>query len=132
MSRPRRRLHLVRPGRPSAAGPRQVFRRQRPPSRARHLLDGVLLLAGGSGLLVGLWLLTERFDTLLLVSRAIGDLLNGLTRLGAGLLQLLGVLLLVGLALLALAMLVGGLVRLVRGALAPATPRPRRPQAGRG
>ncbi|MCP9791617.1 hypothetical protein KBZ20_06775 [Vulcanococcus limneticus Candia 3F8] len=102
-----------------------MFRRKRPTSRWRQLLDGVLLLAGGTGLLVGLWLLTERFDTLLLVSRAISDLLNGLARLGAGLLQLLSVLLLVGLALLALAMLVGGLVRLVRAVLAPAPPKRR-------
>ena len=129
MNRPRRRLHLVRPGRSGPPGPRHVFRRKRPPSRGRHLLDGVLLLAGGTGLLVGLWLLTERFDTVLLVSRAISDLLNGLARLGAGLLQLVSVLLLVGLALLALAMLVGGLVRLVRAVLAPAPPK-RRESAG--
>ncbi|WP_411876898.1 hypothetical protein [Vulcanococcus limneticus] len=125
MKRPRRRLQLVRPGRPGSSEARHVFRRKRPASRWRQLFDGVLLLAGGMGLLVGLWLLTERFDTLLLVSRAISDLLNGLARLGSGLLQLLSVLLLVGLALLALAMLVGGLVRLVRAVLAPTPPKRR-------
>lgn len=120
MSRLRRRLHLVRPGgRPAQGAGRHVFRRGRRVSRWRQLLDALLLLAGGSGLLVALWRLTERFDTLLLVSRALNDLISGLARLGLGLAQLLAVLLMVGLALLALAMLVGALVRLVRGVLPP-------------
>jgi hypothetical protein len=115
-----RRLQLVRSGR-SADTPRTVFRQRRPPSRLRQVLDGLLLLAAGTGLLVLLLQLPELIDldSLLLVSTAIGNLIAGLSRLVMGVLQLLGVLLLVGLALLALVLLVAGLVRLVRALVAP-------------
>jgi hypothetical protein len=78
-----------------------------------------LLLAGGVGLLLALMRLPERLDTLLLVSNAIANLIGGLSKLGLGLLQLLGVLVLVGVVLLALAFLIGGLVRLARALLRP-------------
>ena len=68
-------------------------------------------------LLLALMRLPERLDTLLLVSNAIANLIGGLSKLGLGLLQLFGVLLLVGVVLLALAFLAGGLVRLARALL---------------
>ena len=86
------------------------------------MLDALLLLAAGIGLLVLLLQLPELIDldSLLLVSTAIGNLIGGLSRLLLGIVQLLAVLLLVALALLALALLTGGFVRLVRALLAPA------------
>jgi len=111
-----RRLQLVRSGR-AADSTRSVFRKRRAPSRLRQVLDGLLLLAAGTGLLVFLLQLPELIDldSLLLVSTAIGNLIAGLSRLLMGVLQLLGV----GLALLALVLLVAGLVRLVRALVAP-------------
>jgi hypothetical protein len=112
------RLRVV--GRGAAAeSQRSVFRQRRAPRRPRLLLEGMLLLAGGVGLLVLLLQLPRLvdLDSLLLVSTAIGHLIGGLSQLLLGLLQLLGVLLLVGLALLALVLLVAGLLRLVRAVL---------------
>jgi len=127
MSRAPKRLTLMRPGRRSQVG-RQRAKRKRPPARIRQLGEALLLLAGGVGLLLALMRLPERLDTLLLVSNAIANLIGGLSKLGLGLLQLLGVLVLVGVVLVALAFLVGGLVRLARALLRPkatATPTPR-------
>jgi hypothetical protein len=70
-------------------------------------------------MLLALMHLPERLDTLLLVSNAIANLIGGLSRLGLGLLQLLGVLLLVGGVLLSLAFLAGGLIRMTRALLRP-------------
>ena len=127
MSRSPKRLTLMRPGRRSQVG-RLGAKRKRPPARIRQLGEALLLLAGGVGLLLALMRLPERLDTLLLVSNAIANLIGGLSKLGLGLLQLLGVLVLVGVVLLALAFLAGGLVRLARALLRPkatATPTPR-------
>ena len=127
MSRDPKRLSLMRPGRRSQIGAKGA-KRKRPPARIRQLGEGLLLLAGGVGLLLALMRLPDRLDTLLLVSNAIANLIGGLSKLGLGLLQLLGVLLLVGVVLLALACLAGGLVRLVRALLRPkasARPSPR-------
>lgn len=116
----RRPLHL-----PLAASGRRgrMFRRQRRQTRLRLFGSGLLLLAGGTGILVGLLQLPERLDTLLLVSRAIANLISGLSRFGVGLLQLLGVVALVGLALSALVLLAAGLVRLAKALLPPRSPR---------
>lgn len=117
MTRPGR-LRVV--GRSASAQPqRSVFRKQRPPRRPRLLLEGMLLLAAGVGLLVLLLQLPRLvdLDSLLLVSTAISHLIGGLSQLLLGCLQLLGVLVLVALALLALVLLVGGLMRLVRALL---------------
>ena len=65
-------------------------------------------------LLASLMLIPERFDTLLLVSTAIANVIGGLSRLGLGLLQLTGVLVVALLALLALVLLLGGMVRVAR------------------
>ena len=93
------------------------------------MLDALLLMAAGIGLLVLLLQLPQRIDldSLLLVSTAIAHLIGGLSQLLLGLVQLLGVLVLVALALLALVLLLAGLVRLVRALLAPmpAAPSPR-------
>ena len=122
-----RRLQLV--GRARSAGrQREVFRQRRRPSRSRRILEALLLMAAGVGLLVLLLQLPRLIDldSLLLVSTAIGHLIGGLADLLLGLLQLLAVLLLVGLSLLALVLLLGGTVRLVRAVLAPAQPRSER------
>jgi hypothetical protein len=78
------------------------------------------MAALGAGILVGLVQLPRRLDALLLVSTAIANLIAGLGRLSLALLQLGGVLAVVVLALLALVLLLGGAVRLVRSLL----PRP--------
>ncbi|MFZ9849201.1 MAG: hypothetical protein ACO3FA_04775 [Vulcanococcus sp.] len=123
-----RRLQVVRNGRPGGRQ-REVFRKRRRPGRARRILEALLLMAAGVGLLVLLLQLPRLIDldSLLLISTAIGHLIGGLADLMLGLLQLLGVLLLVGVALLALVLLLGGTVRLVRAVLAPSPPAPARP-----
>ena len=116
MSR-RRGLQVVRGGRGQPpAPPRTVFRQRRRPPRPRRILEALLLMAAGVGLLVLLLQLPELIDldSLLLISTAIGHLIGGLSQLLMGVLQLLAVLVLVAIALLALLLLVAGLVRFVR------------------
>lgn len=127
MNRASKRLTLIRPGRRSQIG-RQGSKSKRPPARIRQLAEALLLLAGGVGLLLALMRLPERLDTLLLVSNAIANLIGGLSKLGLGLLQLLGVLVLVGVVVLALAFLAGGLVRLARALLGPTSTAPPSPR----
>ena len=127
MSRASKRQALLRPGNRRPIG-RQGGKRKRPPARVRQVGEGLLLLAAGVALLLALMRLPERLDTLLLVSNAIANLIGGLSKLGLGLLQLLGVLLLVGVVLLALAFLAGGLVRLARALLRPKTTAPPSPR----
>ena len=117
-----RRLQVVGSGR-SSGRQREVFRKKRRPGRARRVLEALLLMAAGVGLLILLLQLPRLIDldSLLLISTAIGHLIGGLADLLLGLLQLLAVLLLVGLALLALVLLLAGTVRLVRAVLAPST-----------
>ncbi len=97
---------------------RLVFRRrrrQRPlGNRIRQASIGLLLVLAGVGLLYGLMQLPRWLDTVLLVSNAIANLISGLSRLGLGLLQLVGVFGVLALAVLALLLLVGGVVRLFR------------------
>lgn len=66
------------------------------------------------GLLLLLVRLPAHLDTLLLVSSALSNLITGLDRLGMGILQLASLLVVVVLAILALLLLVGGFVRLIR------------------
>lgn len=93
-------------------------------ARPRQILEALLLMAFGVGLLVLLLHLPELIDldSLLLVSTALANLIGGLSRLLMGILQLLGVALLVSSALLALVLLLGGLVRLVRATVMPMSP----------
>ncbi|MEB3169244.1 MAG: hypothetical protein VKK97_11010 [Synechococcaceae cyanobacterium] len=125
MSR-RRGLQVVGGSHKASAGAtRTVVRQRRRPPRSRLILESVLLMAAGVGVLVLLLQLPELIDldSLLLISTAIGHLIGGLSQLLLGVLQLLAVLLLVALALLALLLLVAGLVRFVRAVLAKAPPR---------
>ena len=97
----------------SALRPR---RRRRPPA-AKHMQAVVLALAwmaAGLGLIFGLSQLPSRLDTLLYFSTALGNISVGLVRLGLGIIQTLGALVLIGLVVVSLVLLLGGLVRLVR------------------
>ena len=97
----------------SALRPR---RRRRPPA-AKHLQAVVLALAwmaAGLGLIFGLSQLPSRLDTLLYFSTALGNISVGLVRLGLGIIQTLGALVLIGLVVVSLVLILGGLVRLVR------------------
>lgn len=72
--------------------------------------------------MAALMALADQFNTLLLVSQAVANLIRGLSLLATGLLQMLALLTVATLTLLALLLLVGGLTRMVRaigGALAP-------------
>ena len=129
MSR-RRGLQVVRGNRHQPpAEQRTVFRKRRRPPRARWMLEAMLLIAAGVGLLVLLLQLPELIDieSLLLISTAIGHLIGGLSQLLMGVLQLLAVLVLVAVALLALLPLVAGLVRFVRALLAAPTAKAKAP-----
>jgi hypothetical protein len=75
---------------------------------------GLAVAAAGATILMALMQIPQRFDGLLLVSNAIANVIGGLNRLAMGLLQLAGVLVVALLAVLALLLLVGGLVRIVR------------------
>jgi hypothetical protein len=122
-------LDLPRPREsPEPSGPivrRARGRRRRRLRRLHQGAMGLLLAVLGSGILAVLVRLPERLDTLLLVSNALANVIGGLSRLGLGLLQLGGVLLVVVLALFALLLLAGGVVRLWKALLAAeGTPQP--------
>ena len=102
---------------------KRVFKKRRPPLRWKQLGSGLLMIALGVGLLLALMQLPERLDTLLLVSTAIANLIGGMGRFLVGLLQLLGVLMLVLVAIGSLLLLAIGSLRLVRGCLGSG-PRP--------
>ena len=104
---------------------RKVFQQRPRQGRWKQVLSGLLLLALGCGLLVGLMQLPERLDTMLLVSTAIANLIGGLGRFLQGLLQLLAVLLLVLVAIGSLLLLLGGVVRLARSLMSPSASSPR-------
>jgi len=110
---PRRPAWRSAGGIPTSPGPR------RRPGRWRQLSIGLGLGGAGGALLASLMLIPERFDTLLLVSTAIANVIGGLSRLGMGLLQLTGVLVVALLALLALVLLLGGMVRVARCLASP-------------
>tara|TARA_Y100000991_G_scaffold164149_1_gene126098 strand:- start:53 stop:346 length:294 start_codon:yes stop_codon:yes gene_type:complete len=63
--------------------------------------------------------LPSYLDTLLFFSTALRNLTLGLMHFGAGLLQLSGALLLLGLVSLSLVLLIGGVIRAVRAFMAP-------------
>jgi hypothetical protein len=71
-------------------------------------------MAAGLGLIFGLSQLPSRLDTLLYFSTALGNISVGLVRLGLGIIQTIGALVLIGLVVVSLILLLGGLVRLVR------------------
>lgn len=120
---------MTRQRRLQVVTPRAGSSKRKSKARPRQILEALLLMAFGVGLLVLLLHLPDLIDldSLLLVSTALANLIGGLSRLLMGILQLLGVALLVSSALLALVLLLGGLVRLVRATVMPmsASPKPK-------
>jgi peptidoglycan/LPS O-acetylase OafA/YrhL len=111
MTSPRRRaLQLPTTG----ASKRRVFRRRRRPARWRQAGVALLLGAAGAGLLLALLQLPERFDTFLLLSTALANLIGGVQQALWGLVQLLAVVMLVLAAIAALGLVLAGVIRLVR------------------
>ena len=103
---------------PSTQRERRVFSQRKRPSKRlpvwRMLLESVLLLLLGSGLLAGLSWLPTQFDALVVVSEAIADLIRGLSQLLEAFLGLSAVILIAALLLLGLLALISGLIRFVR------------------
>ena len=97
---------------------RRVFSQRKRPSKRlpvwRMLLESVLLLLLGSGLLAGLSWLPTQVDALVVVSEAIADLIRGLSQLLEAFLGLSAVILIAALLLLGLLALISGLIRFVR------------------
>ena len=97
---------------------RRVFSQRKRPSKRlpvwRILLESVLLLLLGSGLLAGLSWLPTQVDALVVVSEAIADLIRGLSQLLEAFLGLSAVILIAALLLLGLLALISGLIRFVR------------------
>jgi hypothetical protein len=128
-----RPLHLPTPSLaapPSHSKRRKGGRRRRKPARLKQLAMGVVCVVGGALILSALMALAERFNTVLLVSQAVANLIRGLSLLATGLLQLLALLTVAALALLALLLLVGGITRMVRaigGALTAGSRPPQQP-----
>ena len=105
--------------RPLSAVPktRRVFSKQhrsRAVSVGRQMLEGLLLLALGSGLLAFLSWLPQKVDAMVVVSEAIADLIRGLGQLLEALLGLAAVILIAMLLLAGLLALVSGVFRLVK------------------
>ncbi len=103
---------------PSTQRERRVFSQRKRPSKRlpvwRMLLESVLLLLLGSGLLAGLSWLPTQVDALVVVSEAIADLIRGLSQLLEAFLGLSAVILIAALLLLGLLALISGLIRFVR------------------
>ena len=78
------------------------------------MLEGLLLLALGSGLLAFLSWLPQKVDAMVVVSEAIADLIRGLGQLLEALLGLAAVILIAMLILVGLLALVSGMLRLVK------------------
>ena len=97
---------------------RRVFSQRKRPSKRlpvwRMLLESVLLLLLGTGLLAGLSWLPTKVDAIVVVSEAIADLIRGLSQLLEALLGLSAVILIAALLVLGLLALLSGLIRFVR------------------
>ena len=96
---------------------RRVFsKRSRPKavSVGRQMLEGVLLLALGSGLLAFLSWLPQKVDAMVVVSEAIADLIRGLGQLLEALLGFAAVILIAILLLAGLLAMLSGGFRLVK------------------
>ena len=111
---------------------RPVFRRKRriPVSMLlRQLLEILLLLTGGTGIVVLLQRLPDQVDLMLLVSQAISDLISSIQMLLEAVLGLGGVVLIAALVVLAGVLILGGLwrlFRLLRAMFGPSTVQGRR------
>ena len=115
----------------SSRRPRRVFRQPRPPARWKQAGAGLLMGAAGAGLVVGLLQVPHRFDTLLLVSTALANVIRGIQLLLLGLLQVIAMVLLVALAVGALVLVLAGVVRLVRAFWPRRPTKPSRPSLPR-
>ena len=97
---------------------RRVFSQRKRHSKRvpvwRMLLESVLLLLLGRGLLAGLSWLPTKVDAIVVVSEAIADLIRGLSQLLEAFLGLSAVILIAGLLVLGLLALSSGLFRLIR------------------
>ncbi|MDA7433520.1 hypothetical protein N8501_02570 [Synechococcus sp. AH-601-N10] len=97
---------------------RRVFSQRKRSSRRfpvwRMLLESVLLLLLGTGLLAGLSWLPTKVDAIVVVSEAIADLIRGLSQLLEAFLGLSAAVLIAALLVLGLLALLSGLIRLVR------------------
>lgn len=109
-----RPIHLPRSPAAASSRPPTAKRRRRRPRPLNQFGIGLGLSALGAGVLIGLLHLPAWLDTLLLVSTAISNLITGLSKLALALLQFVGLLLLVTVALAGLLCLVAGLVRMGR------------------
>ena len=97
---------------------RRVFSQRKRQSKRlpvwRMLLESILLLMLGSGLLAGLSWLPTKVDGIVVVSEAIADLIRGISQLLEGFLGLLAVIVIAALLVLGLLALISGLIRFVR------------------
>ena len=96
---------------------RPVFRRKRriPVGVVlRQVLEILLLLAGGTGIVVLLQRLPDQVDLMLLVSQAISNLISSIQLLLEAVVGLGGVVLIAALVVLAGVLILGGLWRLFR------------------
>ena len=109
----RRALQLPVSGKP-AKDRRRVFRRRQLQSRWRQIDTSFLLGGTGVGLILALLQVPDRFDTFLVLSTALVNLIEGVKQALWGVLQLLAVLLLVLAAVAAGALVVVALIRLIR------------------
>ena len=109
----RRALQLPVSGKP-AKDRLRVFRRRQLQSRWRQIGTSFLLGGTGLGLILALLQVPDRFDTFLVLSTALVNLIEGVKQALWGVLQLLSVLLLVLAAVAALALVVVALIRLIR------------------
>tara|TARA_A100001011_G_scaffold250309_1_gene258591 strand:+ start:166 stop:456 length:291 start_codon:yes stop_codon:yes gene_type:complete len=80
----------------------------------RQLSAVLLMLAGGSGIIIGIQQLPEQVDVVLLVSEAVADLIRGVQQLLEAFLGLGAVVLIAALVILATVLILGGLWRLLR------------------
>lgn len=113
--RPRNRARLAKTGKAE----RRVFQRRRRKAPWKQAGSGLLLGAAGVGLVVALMQLPQRFDTLLMLSRALANLIQGIQLFGLGIIQVAAVVLLVAVAVGALVLVVAGAIRIVRAFLPP-------------
>lgn len=116
----RREQKLPASGKPAKTR-RRVFRGRQPQSRWRQIGTSFLLGGTGVGLILALLQVPDRFDTFLMLSTSLVNLIEGVKQALWGVLQLLSVLLLVLAAVAALALVVVALIRLIR-ALWPQPP----------
>ena len=97
---------------------RRVFSQRKRQSKRlpvwRMLLESLLLLMLGIGLLAVLSWLPTKVDAIVVVSEAIADLIRGLSQLLEAFLGLSAIILIAALLVLALLALLSGLIRLIR------------------